>query len=97
MSKKIYIVKEGNVGKSLTTSMCLDTNDKSQYPKDGDGNPITMVANFSSLYEGKAAYITEDPTEIELFTKYLMKTQNPYFYDLDNPTNSREFYKKIPE
>lgn len=90
MSKKIYIVKEGNIGKSLTTSMCLDTNDKSQYPKD-------MVANFSSLYEGKAAYITEDPTEIELFTKYLMKTQNPYFYDLDNPTNSREFYKKIPE
>lgn len=97
MSKKIYIVKDGNVGKSLTTAMCLGTNDKRQYPTDDFGEPVTMVANFSDLYEGKAAYITEDPDEIELFTKYLLNTQNPYFYDLDNPTNSRAFYLKLPE
>ena len=91
MSKKIYVVKDGNVGKSLTTSMCLGTNDKSKYPVDDSGKPVEMVAHFDELYEGKLAHITEDPVEIELFTKYLMNTQNPYFYDLDNPTNSRAF------
>ena len=95
MSRKIYIIKEKKKKKSLTTAMCLGTNDKSKYPVrvvDGVEEPVDTVAHFGDLYEGKAAHITEDPIEIELFTKYLMKTQNPYFYDLDNPTNSREFY-----
>lgn len=95
MSKKIYIIKDGNAKKSLTTAMCLGTNDKSKYPVrvvDGVEELVDMVAHFGELYEGKAAYITEDPIEIRLFTEYLMKNQNPYFYDLDNPTNSREFY-----
>ena len=94
MSKKIYVLKDGDCGKSLTTAMCLCTNDKSKYPVDSNGKPVEMVAHFDSLHEGKKAYITEDPVEIELFTQYLMNTQNPYFYDLDNPTNSRAFYEQ---
>lgn len=100
MSKKIYVLKDGECGKSLTTAMCLGTNDKRKYPTrvmDGVEVPVEMVAHFSKNYEGKGAYITEDPVEIELITKYLMGTQNPYFYDLDNPTNSRAFYVKMPE
>lgn len=95
MSKKIYILKDGECGKSLTTAMCLDTNDISKFPVDENGNPVDMVAHFDNVYDGKSAYITEDPIEIELFTKYLKKTHSPYFYDLDNPTNSKTYY--IPE
>lgn len=97
MSKKIYVLKDGECGKSLTTAMCLGTDDKRKYPVNDAGEPVDMVAHFSDCYEGKGAYITEDPVEIELFTKYLMNTQNPYFYDLDNPTNSRAFYVRMPE
>lgn len=95
MSKKIYIVKDGDVPKSLTTCMCLGTNDESKFPLDAEGNPVKMVAHFDKLHEGKPAYITEDPIEIEMITNFLKNTQNPWFYDLDNPTNSRNFY--IPE
>lgn len=100
MSKKIYVLNDGESGKSLTTAMCLGTNDVTKYPVrevDGVKVPVDMVAHFNRLYEGKMVYITEDPIEIELFTKYLMDTQNPYFYDLDNPTNSRDFYRNLPE
>ena len=82
MSKKIYVLKDGECGKSLTTAMCLGTNDESKYPVDASGKPVKMVAHFILDYEGKKAYITENPVEIELFTKYLMNTQNPYFYEV---------------
>lgn len=100
MSKKIYVMKNGDSGKSLTTAMCLGTNDKSKYPTrvvDGVAVPVDMVAHFNRDYEGNKAYVTEDPVEIALFTKYLLNTQNPFFYDADNPTNAREFYLKMPE
>lgn len=97
MSKKIYVLKEGEVNHTLTTVSCLGTNDVRKFPVDADGKPVEMVANFNTLYNGKMAYITEDPIEIELITNYLMKAQNPYFYDLDNPENSRLFYKNLPE
>ena len=91
------MLKDGECGKSLTTAMCLGTNDKSRYPVNDEGKPVDMVAHFSKDYEGKLAYITENPVEIELFTRYLMNTQNPYFYDVDNPTNSRTFYVNMLE
>lgn len=99
MSKKVYVLKTGECGKDLTTDMCLGTNDMSKYPVRADkpDEPVNMVAHFSYPYEDTLAYITEDPIEIELITKYLMETQNPFFYDLDNPTNSRNFYKNLPK
>jgi hypothetical protein len=95
--QKIYIVKDGSIGKSLTTAMCMGTNDKSKYPVDCNGKPVEMSAHFNQSYKGKQAYITENPIEIELFTRYLINTQNPYFYDLDNPTNSQAFYRNMSE
>lgn len=95
MSKKIYVLKDGECEKQLTTAICLGTNDKSEYPVREDGSLVELSAWFSSIHEGKGAYITEDPEEIKLITKYLMNTQNPYFYDLDNPTNSRAYYTDL--
>lgn len=94
--KKIYVSNSG-AAPSLTTTMCMHTNDIREWPVDANGEPVDMVAYFDDVYEGKPAHITEDPYEIALFTKYLLETQNPYFYDLDNPTNSHAYYKKMPE
>lgn len=95
--KKIYVLKDGEVPKSLTTTMCMHSNDIREWPVNEKGEPVDMVAHFNRLYEGKLAHVTEDPVEIALFTKYLLETQVPYFYDVDNPTNDPFYYTKMPE
>ena len=95
--KKIYVLKDGEAPKSLTTTMCMHTNDVKEWLVNEKGEPVDMVAHFNQLYEGKLAHITDDPDEIALFTKYLLETQVPYFYDVDNPTNDPFYYTKMPE
>lgn len=99
MSKKVYVIKAGNEGvdNRLTTPLLLGTNDVSMYPKRANGEPCDMDVSFrwEPEYDGRYVYITEDPTEISMITDYLKKTQNPFFYDLDNPDNLHSFY--IPE
>lgn len=84
MGKKIYVVKNGECGMCLTASMCLGTNDTKKYPV-RDGKPLEVVALFKDVHEEQRAHITADPIEIEMITKYLSTTQNPFFYDVDDP------------
>lgn len=92
--KKTFILKPGNIEELLTTSICLGTNDESQYPKDEHGKPFVLCAHFTHESEtGDFVFITENPVEIELLTTYLKRTVNPFFYDADNPSNDPLFYK----